>query len=124
MNRLLSVAIGAPALLFVVVGIRWAIDPGGAAGMLGMPLVSGLGLSAQISDIGALFLSMGVLMILALVSQHKTWFYAPAMMLLMVASYRLIAWLAHGAAFAGQEIAIEIVVSALLLVAAARVKNS
>jgi hypothetical protein len=123
MNTLFKVAIGIPALFFVFIGVRWAVDPSGAADMLGMSLLSGLGLSSQIGDIGALFLSMGVMMLLALVSRQPIWFYAPAMMLLMVASFRLIAWLVHGAAFAYQELAVEIIVSTLLIIAAARIKN-
>ena len=123
MNTLFKIALGLPALLFIVIGVRWAVDPTGAANMLGMTLLSGLGLSSQIGDIGALFLSMGVMMLLALISRQPIWFYAPAMMLIMIASYRVIAWLLHGAAFAYEEIAIEIIVSSLLIIAAARVKS-
>lgn len=123
MNTLLKILIGLAAILFILIGVRWAVDPSGAAAFLGMPLLEGLGLSSQIGDIGAAFLGMGLMMMFGLVSQKPTWFYAPAMLLAFVAGFRLIAWLLHGAVFAGQQIMVEVVVAILLIIAASRARK-
>ena len=59
MNNFLRIVVALPAIGFLVIGLRWAIDPSTAASDLGMTLLSGLGRSSQIADVGALFLSMG-----------------------------------------------------------------
>jgi hypothetical protein len=109
-----------PALLFVVMGLRWAVDPGGAATELGMTLMSGVGRSSQIADVGALFLSMGMMTLIGLVSAQRIWFYAPAMMLSLAAVLRVLAWLVHDAALALDMIVVEVVVATILVIAAAK----
>ena len=81
MNTLLRVVISFPALLFIVTGLRWVTDPSEAAAGLGMILLDGVGRGAQIGDVGALFFTMGVMILLAQVTAKRTWFYAPALML-------------------------------------------
>lgn len=117
MLKLLRIAVTLPAILFLIIGLRWAIDPAGAAESLAMPLLEGLALSSQIADTGAFFLGMGLMILTALVTANKAWFYAPALMLAAAAVYRIIAWILHGAAFAPDMIAIEIIVASLLLIA-------
>lgn len=107
-----------PALLFVVMGLRWAVDPDSAATALGMTLMSGVGRSSQIGDVGGLFLSMGMMMLIGLVSAQRSWFYAPALMLSLVAVLRVLAWLVHDAALALDMIVVEVVVAAVLVIAA------
>ena len=123
MDTALKILIGLTAIIFIIFGARWGIDPSGAAGQLGMPLLEGLGLSAQIGNIGAALLGMGLMTLLGLTSQNPTWFYAPAMLLSLVAGFRAIAWLVHGAPFALQEIVLEIVLVVLLIIAAGRAKK-
>ncbi|MBL4671350.1 MAG: hypothetical protein JKX81_03750 [Arenicella sp.] len=123
MNTALKILIGLTSILFIILGARWGIDPSGAAGQLGMPLLEGLGMSAQIGNVGAALLGMGIMILLGLTSQNPVWFYAPAILLSLVASFRSIAWLLHGAPFALQEIAIEIVLVVLLIIAAGRAKK-
>ncbi len=61
--RGVSVLIG---LLMVIMGITWVVDPATAAGQLGMPLLEGAGLSTQVGDLTAFFLSIGVMTLLGI----------------------------------------------------------
>ena len=119
MNRALQILIGLSGLLFLVMGLRWAVDPSGAATGLGMPLMTGLAQSSQVGDVGGLFLSLGLMILFALVSGRAIWFQAAALLLLNIAIFRLLAWSLHGAALAAQMIGVEIVI-ALLLTGGAR----
>ena len=120
MKTLLRVLVTLPAVLFVVMGLRWITDPTGAATALGMTLLDGVGRSSQIGDVGALFLSMGIMMLLALITARRSWFYAPALMLSLVALLRVLAWLLHDAALALDMIVVEIVITSILLFASTR----
>ena len=120
MKTLLRVLVTLPAVLFVVMGLRWITDPTGAATALGMTLLDGVGRSSQIGDVGALFLSMGSMMLLALITARRSWFYAPALMLSLVALLRVLAWLLHDAALALDMIVVEVVIASILLFASTR----
>ena len=117
-RRAFSVVVALPGLLFVVMGLRWLVDPAGAAPTLGLTLETGLGLSSQVADLSAFFLVMGLSILIAAVTRRRFWFYPPAMLLLIAAAGRLVAWVLHGAAFALQPIVFELVVASLLLIAA------
>ncbi len=108
------------AVLFVVMGLRWAIDPVAAASALGMSLMGGVGRSAQIGDVGALFLSMGLMILVGLVTARRSWFYAPALMLCLAALLRVFAWLLHDAALVMSMIVLEVLIATILIVAAPR----
>ena len=123
MNSLLRALVALPAIGFLVIGLRWAIDPSSAASDLGMTLLSGVGRSSQIGDVGALFLSMGSMILIALVTGQRSWFYAPALTLSLVAALRLLAWLFHDAALALDMIVVEVLVSSLLLLASSRLSR-
>jgi hypothetical protein len=123
MKTVLRVLVALPAVLFVVIGLRWITDPTGAASALGMTLLDGVGRSSQIGDVGALFLSMGSMMLLALITARRSWFYAPALMLSLVAVLRILAWLVHGAALALDMIVVEVLVASLLIFAASRLSQ-
>lgn len=123
MKILLRVLVTLPAILFILMGLRWAVDPTGAATGLGMTLLDGVGRSSQIGDVGALFLSMGMMMLLALITARRNWFYAPALMLTLVAVFRLLAWLVHDAALAMDMIVVEVLVASVLLFAASRLSQ-
>jgi hypothetical protein len=120
MKILIRVLIALPALLFVYTGLRWAIDPAGAADGLGMTLLEGIGLSSQIGDVGALFLSMGTMMLVGLITANRTWLLAPALMLSLIAVFRVLAWAVHGADLALDMIIVEVIVTGLLLFASSR----
>ena len=120
MNKLIRIFVVLPALLFLFIGIRWLFDPAGAAAELGMPLLEGLGRSTQIGDLTAFFIGASVMMGLGLMTANRTWFYAPAMLLILTAGFRVVAWLAHGATFAAPQIAVEVVVAGVLVLAASK----
>ena len=124
MKTVLRVFMALPAVLFVVLGLRWFVDPTGAAAALGMQLMDGVGRSSQIGDVGALFLSMGVMMLVALITAQRSWFQAPALMLALVALFRVLAWLAHDAALALDMIVVELIVAAMLLFASSRLSKA
>jgi hypothetical protein len=119
-NKVLRVVAALPGILFVVMGVRWVIDPAAAAAEVGMPLLEGVGLSTQIGDLGAFFLTMGLLILIGVTTLKRVWFYPPMMLLGLAASFRIIAWLVHGAALAGSLIAAEIIIATLLLVSTLR----
>lgn len=120
LKRALRVALFLPAIGFLVTGLRFAVAPAGAAQGLAMPLLDGAARSSQIGDVGALFLGMGLMILTALVTLGRTWFVAPAILLLLVAVLRILAWLFHDAALMMPMIVPEIVVGGLLLLASTK----
>lgn len=120
MNKILSVLVLLPAILFVVTGVRWLVDPAGVAPEFGLVLGEGLGLSSQVGDMSGFFLTLGICMLVALVSGRRAWYYPPAILLLLTAVGRMIAWLVHDAALAVPQIGVELVVPIILLVASRR----
>ena len=117
MKKILAVLVLLPAILFTVTGVRWLVDPAGVAPEFGLVLGEGLGLSSQVGDMSGFFLTLGACMLVALVSGRRAWYYPPALLLLLTAIGRVIAWLVHDAALAVPQIAVEIVVPIILLVA-------
>lgn len=120
MDKVLKLLVVLLGLLFVVMGLRWVVDPAGAAAGLGMPLLEGVARSSQIADVGSFFLAMGGLVLVAVATARRSWYYVSALIPLVAAVIRLVAWQFHGAAFAGVPIAVEVVSGCLLLVAASR----
>jgi len=117
MKRSLRVVVALPALLFVVMGLRWLVNPAGIAPELGLDLQTGLGLSSQVGDPSAFFLVAGLSVLIGLVTQRRTWFYPAVLLLLFAAVGRMVAWVLHGADFALQMIVVEIVLAGLFLMA-------
>ena len=85
-----------------------------------MELLDGIGRSTQIGDLATFFLALGMMILVGLITSQRRWFHVPALMLLGAAIFRVLAWLLHDAALAGQLIAVELVVACLLLFAASR----
>lgn len=117
MKTLFKIVLLLPAVLFITMGVRWLVDPVGIAPELGMAIEAGLGLSSQVGDLAAFFLTLGICILLALVTGRRLWYYPPVMLLLLAAMGRLLAWTVHGAAFAGSMIAVEVVIAVFLLAA-------
>ena len=120
LKRALHIFLILPTIGFLVTGLRFAVAPAGAAKGLAMPLLDGAARSSQIGDVGALFLGMGLMILTALVTLERTWFVAPAILLLLVAVLRVLAWLFHGAALMIPMIVPEIVIGGLLLLASTK----
>ena len=117
LERFLLGVVGLIAFFFIVLGVRWLVDPSASAIGLGLAPQSGLGLSSQVGDLSAFFLVIGVGILFGITSGNRLWYYPSVMLLLTAAIGRTIAWLFHGAAFAPFLIAFEIGVGVLLLLA-------
>ena len=120
MIRLITLLVALASLLFIAIGVRWLVDPAGAAPELGLSLSQGLGLSTQIGDISSFFLTLGLCIAIALVSKQRIWYYPAIMLLVLAALGRLAAWSMHGAALAVPQIAVEVLVALLLWYASKR----
>ncbi len=124
LNGVLRVVLALPAIGFVVTGLRFVVSPAGAAKGLEMPLLDGAARSSQIGDVGALFLGMGLMILTALATLKREWFIAPAILLALVATLRVLAWLFHDAALLVQMIIPEIVIASLLVLASTKLPEA
>ena len=120
MNKVLKILVLLPAILFLVTGLRWLVAPAGVAPMFGLTLDVGVGLSSQVGDMSAFFLTLASCMLIALISGRRSWYYPAIMLLSITAVGRVLAWLVHDASFALDLIAPEVIVSIILLVASRR----
>ena len=107
-------------VLFIVTGLRWLLAPAGVAPEFGLVLSTGVGLSSQIGDMSAFFLTLGVCILMGLITQRAIWYYPPIILLSLTAVGRLLAWLLHDAALAMNLIAPEVIVALILLIASRR----
>ncbi|WP_279246942.1 hypothetical protein [Candidatus Litorirhabdus singularis] len=123
MNKVLKLLVLLPAVLFLVTGIRWLVAPAGVAPEFGVVLGHGVGLSSQVGDMSGFFLTLGICMLVALVTGRRTWYYPPVLLLSITALGRIVAWLFHDATLAVDLIAPEVVVSIILLVASRRLPD-
>ena len=122
MRYLNPILILLPTLLFLLIGLRWLIEPAAVAPEFGFDLGQGLGRSTQVADFASFFLTGSLCGIAALITQNRTWL-VPTMMLCMFAALgRTLAWLVHDASFATAQIAIELIITSMLLVAYRRMK--
>ena len=110
-------------VLFLVTGLRWLLAPASIAQDFGLTLSSGIGLSSQVGDMSAFFLTLGVCILMGLTSQRSVWYYPPIILLSLTAVGRVLAWLIHDAALATQLIAPEVIVSLVLLFASRRLPS-
>jgi len=123
MNTAIKLLVLLFGILFLVTGLRWLLAPAGIAPDFGLALGSGMGLSSQVGDMSAFFLTLGVCMLTGLTTQRSVWYYPPIMLLLLTAVGRVLAWLLHDAALATQLIALEVIVSLVLLFASRRLPS-
>ena len=115
MNKFLNILTYAIGLLFLFNGLMWLISPTDIASSLGMPLLTGHGLSTQIGDLASFFLVVGIFTLLGAYTKDTHWLYAPAALVGFAAISRIIAYLAHGAALSTDKIAVEVIVMSILL---------
>ena len=120
----LRIIAGLIGLLFFISGLQWIINPNEISDSLGMPLLSGLGLSTQIGDMGSFFITVGAMTLIGVYTKISHWFYAPSMLLLVAALYRTFSTLFYGAPFATEQIVIEIIVGTFLLYVSSRIREA
>ena len=120
MNVALRAIVLLCGVLFIITGLRWLLAPVGVAPEFGLVLSSGVGLSSQIGDMSAFFLTLGVCILMGLITQRAIWYYPPIILLSLTAVGRLLAWLLHDAALAMNLIAPEVIVALILLIASRR----
>jgi hypothetical protein len=108
------------SVLFIVTGLRWLLAPAGVAPEFGLALSTGVGLSSQIGDMSAFFLTLGLSILMGLTTGRAIWYYPPMILLSLTAVGRVLAWLLHDAALATGLIAPEVIVALILLIASRR----
>ena len=120
MNNVLKGLVLVFAVSFLITGLRWLVAPVGVAPTFGLTLDQGVGLSSQVGDMSAFFLTLATCSLIAVISGRRSWYYPAIMLLSFTAIGRILAWLVHDAALALDLIAPEVVVSIILLVASRR----
>ena len=120
MNVALKAVVLLCGVLFIVTGLRWLLAPAGVAPEFGLALSTGVGLSSQIGDMSAFFLTLGVSILMGLTTGRAIWYYPPMILLSLTAVGRILAWLLHDAALAMNLIAPEVIVALILLIASRR----
>jgi len=119
-SKILRAIVCIPAIIFIVTGLQFLLDPAAAVKQFGMPLLDGVGRSSQIGDMAGFFLTCGLCVLIAVSTGKRVWFYPAAMLTSITAMGRILAWLLHDAALAINLIAPEIIFTALFLFAASR----
>ena len=120
MNKVLKLMVLIPAIIFVVTGIRWLVAPAEVASSFGLALSEGIGLSSQVGNLASFFITLGSCMLIALITELRSWYYPPMMLLAIAAIGRTIAWLLHDATLAVSQIMVEVTVALILLLASRR----
>ena len=123
MNKILKIVVALLALVFASIGFRWLVAPEGVAAEFGMTLMQGLGLSSQIGDLGAFFLSLAIFILLALTTGRRSWYYPPIILLGLTAIMRTMAWMFHDASLAVDMIAVEIIACVVLYLGSLRLAD-
>lgn len=77
MRKVWTIGAGLSAVAFILVGLGWLWAPGLVSARLRMPLLEGDGLSTQIGDLAAFFLTMGGAILIALRTNRSVWLYPP-----------------------------------------------
>ena len=106
-----------PAVVFLIIGVFWVLQPGIMAENFGMVLSSDLGLSSQIGDLGSYFVSSALMIFYGIYTNNTHWFYPPILIMLLTALFRTLSTLLHDAPFAVDMIGSEILFSGILIYA-------
>lgn len=106
-----------PAIVFLIIGVFWVLQPGIMAENFGMVLSSDLGLSSQIGDLGSYFVSSALMIFYGIYTNNTHWFYPPILIMLLTALFRTLSTFLHDAPFAADMIGSEILFSGILIYA-------
>ncbi|MEM7133614.1 MAG: hypothetical protein AAF702_45390 [Chloroflexota bacterium] len=108
---LLNIFLILPGVFFLYTGYQWLVSPEAAASALMMPLLSGAALSSQMSDIGGLFLGMGLVVMGTVVTQKGDWLMPVSIILACIGIFRLLAFALYDAALVLEFVALEVVLA-------------
>ena len=120
MNKVLSLLVLLCGVMMMATGVQWLVVPGTIAPQFGLELSDGVGLSSQVGDMSAFFLTLGICTLLALTLKQRVWYYPAILLVSLTALGRILAWLLHDAALATHLIAPEIVMALLFWFASRR----
>ena len=109
LDHIVRIIAGLFSLLLLAMALQWLTDTAAAAEGLGMELLEGLGLSTQIGDLASFFFVGGAFGLVGVIKRNAVLMLTPAALVITTALFRTIAWTAHGADFATDMIAGEVV---------------
>lgn len=112
-----------PGVFFLFTGYQWLVSPEAAASALMMPLLEGAGRSSQMSDIGGLFLGMGLVVMGAVVTRKGDWLMPISIILACIGIFRLLAFSLHDATLIPQMVVVEIVLSVWFAIASRKLSG-
>ncbi len=118
--RILAI-IGSLPLAFV--GLRWIVDPSGAAEGLQMIYMEGAARNSQIGDLTAFFVGMSGFALYGILKQKADFIYAATILLGGTAVWRVLAGVVHDAPTIWSFVAIEVVTSAIWVAHARTLKS-
>lgn len=116
-DKIITFAAGLLGVLLLGIGVRWLVDPAGAAPLIGMEVLQGVAGSSQIGDLGAFFLVAGAFALLGLITRNATLLYTPAALVGVAAVFRTVAGTLDGVAFTPDIIVGELIMCAIFLLA-------
>lgn len=117
-GMIFRVLAGICGLVAAYQGLNWVFGPVGTAQALRMPLLDGVARSNQISAHSAFFLCIGGFALFGALREQVTWLRAGAMLPLVSAAVRIVAWAMHDAPLAPFFVGVELVMSVILLLSA------
>lgn len=120
LDKIIMGLAGLIGLLVFGIGVRWLVDPSGAAPMIGMEVLPGVAGNSQIGDLGTFFLVGGGFALLALITRNPTLLYTPAALMGTAAIVRVVAGTVHDTTLAPDMIVGEVVMCAVFLAARSR----
>ncbi len=114
-KNIVRVIAALPGVLMLANGIGFLAQPAQTAASLGMPYLEGMGRSTQVGDMASFFVAIAAMCFLGAWQRQPIWLYSAAMLLGGAALFRTLATLLHDAPFATVFIAVEVVLTLVLL---------
>ena len=96
MEIALKIAVGLIALMLGVLGMNAVIDPAAAASQFGLTPDGIVGLSTLRSDLGGMFITSTVLLVMGIFRGQTLWFLAVALLMGVIALARGIGFIVDG----------------------------
>jgi hypothetical protein len=124
LDKIIKIIAGLFGALLLVSGIRWVVDPQGAAGSIGMEVLDGMARSSQLGDLAAFFVTAGGFALLGVLLRKGVLLYTSAALVGFAAVFRSLAWLVNDAPFATNLIVPELVMCAVFLLARQRIDKA